>query len=246
MLGETIFSLKVGDVTLSKTIYEPGMLMGAHVHQLPYVSLVVEGRYTEHRHDAPVQLHRDMLVFHPAGEEHADCVHDVSMATVNIEYRSRRLPARFLYAKGPDVDVLTHRLLSALDAPHRNVTASIAAIDAFLLSRAPRCEPSPQMLVARSALAERDRRRSVAAIAHELDMHRAVLHRTFKATYGESLRTNAAKRRLGAAAMLLTTSSAVIAEIAAECGYYDQSHFCRQFKRWTGMSPSRYRRAFAA
>lgn len=246
MLGETIFSLQLGDVTLSKTVYEPGMVMGAHVHQLPYVSLVVAGRYTKHRRDAPCQLRRDMLVFHPAGEEHADCVHDVPLATVNIEYRSRRLPGDFLCAQGPDVDALTHRLLSALDEAQPNLIASIAAIDAFLWRRSVRNEPSARMLLARNALAQRDQRHSVAAIARDLEMHRVVLHRTFKATYGDSLRADAAKRRFAAAAMLLTTSSAAIAEIAAECGYYDQSHFCRQFKRWTGLSPSRYRLVFAA
>lgn len=245
MLGETIFSLDVGELMLSKTVYEPGMVMGAHVHELPYVSLVVAGRYTEHRRDGPCQLHREMLVFHPAGEEHADFVHDTSMATVNIEYRSKHLPLSFLRMQGPEVEALTRGVLSSVGRPESQLRQAIEAIDAFLWSRAPRAEPSEQMLLARRALLDNEKL-SVSETARELGIHRVALHRMFRRTYGESPRAGLTKRRLAAAAILLTTTSAGIAEIAAECGYYDQSHFCRQFKGLTGMSPSRYRLAFAA
>jgi len=246
MLGETAFSVQLGDVTISKTIYEPGMIMSAHVHELPYVSLVVEGRFTEHRRDAPRQLYRNMLVFHPAGEEHADCVHDVSMATVNIEYRSGRLPAEFVSAGGPGVEALTRALLSALAGPQSQMRHALSAIDAYLWRSAPRGNPPPKIALARDVLAADNRMLSVSAVARELGMHRAALARTFKRTYGESPRNGLTQRRLGKAALMLTTSVQPIIQIAAECGYYDQSHFCRQFKRATGMSPSRYRQAFAA
>ncbi len=107
MLGDSVFTLHLGDVTVSKTAYAPHMVMPAHAHDLPYVSFVVDGRYTEHRAGLPCQLHRDMLVFHPAGEVHADCVHDVSMATINVEFHRADAPGEFLYAKGATVDALT-------------------------------------------------------------------------------------------------------------------------------------------
>lgn len=33
-----------------------------------------------------------------------------------------------------------------------------------------------------------------------------------------------------------------IAHIAAESGYYDQSHFIKEFKRFTGFTPEQYRK----
>ena len=30
------------------------------------------------------------------------------------------------------------------------------------------------------------------------------------------------------------------ARVAASCGYYDQSHFVKEFKAFSGMNPSRY------
>ena len=46
-----------------------------------------------------------------------------------------------------------------------------------------------------------------------------------------------------AAARLLNTSDS-LADIAFDCGFYDQSHFTNQFRRFRGMSPARYRKAF--
>jgi len=97
------------------------------------------------------------------------------------------------------------------------------------------------MISAREALASR----GVAQVAAGLGIHRVQLHRAYKRSYGESPRADVTKRRLGSAARLLVGSAVSLATVAAECGYYDQSHFCRQFKALTGLSPSRYRAAFA-
>jgi len=100
------------------------------------------------------------------------------------------------------------------------------------------------MVRARKALHEGVRPRTVSALASELGMHRVALHRAFKRAYGESLRNDAVRDCLAAAAKLLTASDESLAGIAVSCGYFDQSHFCRQFKRYAGMAPSTYRKAF--
>jgi AraC family transcriptional regulator len=244
VLGRTLFSQEVGDVVISQTAYEAGMLMEAHAHARAYVSFVIEGRFTEHSEAAPRHLHRSMLVFHPAGEVHADCIHDQSMATLNIEYLSGELPREFFVARGNEVASLERRFFAALPASGRDLRDAIAAIRAFVRTRMEREEPAEQMIRARRALRDGVRPRAVATLASELGMHRVALHRAFKRAYGQSLRDHAASDRLAAAAKLLTVSAESIAGVAVICGYFDQSHFCRQFKRLTGMSPSAYRRAF--
>jgi AraC family transcriptional regulator len=245
VLGKTLFSQQLGEVAISQTAYEPGMLMEAHVHERAYVSFVIEGRYTEHSPEAPRHLHRRMLVFHPAGEVHADCVHDQAMATLNIEYLSGDLPQEFFAAGGSEVDTLEHRFLAALPAAGRSLLDAIAAIAAFVRMRVEGQEPSAQLVRARKALRDGVAPPTVTALASELGMHRVALHRAFKRAYGDSLRNDAARHRLAAAAKLLTGSQESVADVAVSCGYYDQSHFCRQFKRFAGMAPSAYRRAFA-
>jgi AraC family transcriptional regulator len=244
VLGTTLFSEHLGEVALSKTAYEPAMIMGAHGHEFAYASLVVEGHYAEHSTCALRHLRRGMLVFHPAGEIHADCVLDQSMATVNIEYLSGESPREFICAHGPEVDELAQSLLSALPARGRALERSLEALREFLWSNASRTAV-PQIAAAREALENAPTQAPVASLANELGMHRGRLHRAFKRAYGESPRGALTKRRATKAGDLLVETSLTIAQIAAECGYYDQSHFCRQFRHRSGMSPSRFRAIFA-
>jgi AraC-like DNA-binding protein len=41
---------------------------------------------------------------------------------------------------------------------------------------------------------------------------------------------------------LLRHSDASVTDIAFDLGYTDVAHFTRAFRRWTGVSPNRYRR----
>ena len=47
--------------------------------------------------------------------------------------------------------------------------------------------------------------------------------------------------RLDWAAAQLADSDVTLAQLAAEAGFVDQSHFTRAFKRHTGLTPGRYR-----
>ncbi len=49
--------------------------------------------------------------------------------------------------------------------------------------------------------------------------------------------------RINHARNLLATTSLTIADIALQCGFYDQSHFIRTFKRLRRQTPAQYRRA---
>lgn len=49
------------------------------------------------------------------------------------------------------------------------------------------------------------------------------------------------KTRIEAACELLRSTDKQIADVAIECGFYDQSAFTRQFKSTTGLTPGKYR-----
>ncbi|MBL8385134.1 MAG: helix-turn-helix transcriptional regulator [Burkholderiales bacterium] len=86
---------------------------------------------------------------------------------------------------------------------------------------------------------------TVRALAAEAGLPARTLQRRFAAVQ-TSFRSLVAQARLAAAARLLTTSAAAPAEVAYVCGYADQAHFTREFKRHTALTPARYRAEFAA
>jgi AraC-like DNA-binding protein len=66
--------------------------------------------------------------------------------------------------------------------------------------------------------------------------------RSFKATMGLTPHHFVINRRQDRAVELLSISSESLADIATLCGFSDQSHFCRVFKRALGLSPGTWRR----
>ncbi len=50
--------------------------------------------------------------------------------------------------------------------------------------------------------------------------------------------------RIRAASVRLTTTNDTIAAIALDCGFYDHSHFTRNFRKIMGVSPKEYRKQY--
>ena len=69
--------------------------------------------------------------------------------------------------------------------------------------------------------------------------------KSLRNAFFRALGPNAAtfKAVFDAARQLLETSSMLVADIATACGFYDQSHFIRTFKRIRRQTPAQYRRA---
>jgi two-component system response regulator YesN len=80
--------------------------------------------------------------------------------------------------------------------------------------------------------------RDVAAAAG-LSVSRA-LH-VFKKESGVSLSTFIARQRIDYAIYLMKNTDRSMADIAAECGFFDQSHFSKTFRALEGTPPLRYR-----
>ncbi len=67
--------------------------------------------------------------------------------------------------------------------------------------------------------------------------------RAFRARYGLPVGAYLRALQLDRAATRLAATDEAIADIAAQTGFYDQSHFTRVFKLRFGLTPAAYRRA---
>lgn len=86
---------------------------------------------------------------------------------------------------------------------------------------------------------------SMGELAEQIDLSVSQLQREFQRLFGLSPSRYLQEVRVGVARHLLESCDASLANIAAQCGFYDQSHFTRQFKTSMGMTPLAYRRRFA-
>lgn len=244
MLGEVEYTFDIGAVTVSKTHYRPHMYMPRHEHDLAYISIVLEGSYTKVCGTDPHKLNRAMLAFHPAGEAHADCVHGSNVSTLNFELREQVLPASFYAVQGPVEDRLCHDVLESLRGPGSSAARAIQVLVDHICAEARRAETASESLAQAMILLRPPQSRRVSAVAKQCGLHRSALHRAFRAAYGRSPREQRAHARVETAARLLAANDLLLAEIALESGFYDQSQFCRQFKQVIGMTPSAFRSRF--
>ncbi|HJC22526.1 MAG TPA: AraC family transcriptional regulator [Candidatus Eisenbergiella merdavium] len=60
--------------------------------------------------------------------------------------------------------------------------------------------------------------------------------------FGISFQNDLIRMRIDHAQTLLTTTFLSTEQIAEACGYSNSTHFFRQFKKITGVSPAKYRK----
>ncbi|KHF36589.1 Arabinose operon regulatory protein [Paenibacillus sp. P1XP2] len=81
----------------------------------------------------------------------------------------------------------------------------------------------------------------IASIAAKVGYSTSAINRIFTQAYGLSPRQYMSALMLKKSKLLLMDPELSIEAISARLGYHNIAHFSRQFKRWTGESPSRFR-----
>lgn len=84
---------------------------------------------------------------------------------------------------------------------------------------------------------------NVADLAKHTGLSPRQLERKFRAILGVSPQEFLIKTRVLAACHALRHSDAPLADIATDCGFYDQSSFTEHFRRYVGQTPREFRRS---
>jgi AraC family transcriptional regulator len=83
----------------------------------------------------------------------------------------------------------------------------------------------------------------LSGMAHELGMTPCLFARHFKAAFGTPPYAYVIARRLERARRLLSKSDLAIKAISADCGFSDQAHMTRLFRRAHGAPPAEFRKS---
>ncbi|WP_410771672.1 AraC family transcriptional regulator [Fontibacillus sp. BL9] len=87
-------------------------------------------------------------------------------------------------------------------------------------------------------------RETVAAVTQGLGYSASSCNRMFHRVYGMSPRQYLSALKLKKAKLLLMEPTLSVEEVSIRLGYKDIAHFSRQFKRWTGEPPGKFRARF--
>lgn len=152
------------------------------------------------------------------------------------ELADRQTPAEELW--GAEAVRLGERLSEARDDLSR-----IILVEAFLLARLERHAKTDVEPLVRAVWSHRGRA-TVRHLCHELGVGERRLQRTFSTALGMTPKRFAQLTRfLSACGVLANRPPRSLAEIGLACGYYDQSHFTAEFRRFSGLTPRQFSRA---
>lgn len=82
---------------------------------------------------------------------------------------------------------------------------------------------------------------SIAALAAECGISEAYFRRIFADKFGVSPKEHIIRLRLDYARRLLESGEFSVCEVASLCGYFEASHFSREFTKRVGVNPQEYK-----
>lgn len=260
LFGESLNSRTVSAFTLSERSYPPFFKTPAHSHENALFCLVLKGDYTESFGHSQRECGPRTALFHASYDPHAEHFHangghsfiveierpwieqvreEFHFPSVTSDFRAGALPAlgARLYREFRAFDAVSPLIVEGLMLEIAGETARNAA------SSGPR---KPRWLVRtedylNDRFTEPFSLPEVARIAAVHPVHLAQTFRRFNQTtvggYLRRLRVERARREL-------SETSVPIARIAVDCGFSDQSHLTRAFRREFGLTPQRFRDLF--
>lgn len=81
-------------------------------------------------------------------------------------------------------------------------------------------------------------------ICREMNISRSYLQHLYKACFGVSITTDIQYSRMEYAKHLLSSTDLTVYNVSIACGYPNDVHFMRVFKKMTGVTPSQYRKEY--
>jgi len=116
-------------------------------------------------------------------------------------------------------------------------SGSCTVLATVALKSAGKLKPWQLRTAKRMVLDHLDTGISVTELATACGLSRSHFTRMFKESTQVPPQKWMREQRIKKSKELLAASSMVLAEIALDCGFYDQAHFCRTFMKTEGMTP---------
>jgi len=83
---------------------------------------------------------------------------------------------------------------------------------------------------------------NVDIMASNVNMSRSYFQHIYREVFGISCISDVISAKIEKAKEILTESSCTVSQVAAMCGYDNEEHFMRQFKKSVGVTPTVYRK----
>jgi AraC family transcriptional regulator len=261
--GRVLRTMQVGDFVLMETIHPPGLRLARHEHRDASLNLVLTGSFVETFARRSYSCDPLTVFYKPQGESHSNRYSQATSRSVLVAFQSpaiSRLRAftsdldRLWCVRGGAAAVAMRELCGELYFPDQATPLIVEGCIWRVLGHAGRQSQGARIAgrpcwlgrVEELIRESPSEQMTLTEIAAGCGVHPAHLNKVFRRHFGLSIGRYLRHLKVEHAKQLLTNSALPLAQVAAESGFYDQSHFARVFRRAMGCAPSHFRREMCA
>lgn len=259
--GSTLNRKELNGIMMIEKNHNSGESLPVHAHENAYFCTILEGNWQKRIGDIKIDCIPQKCIYHNPFEEHSDLflnksrVFDIEIRNSTIESlignssehpnykiyfndRVNWLNAHIYYEfimNGNDSDLLFEELLINL--------LSITVKNEIKFKKEKKI---PCWLTGVKDYIDDNFSESICFnnLARQADVHPVHLVRSFKSAFNCNLGEYQRIARVKDACQKLIYTNLTLTEIANVTGFFDQSHFYRIFRKYTGMLPASYRSVF--
>lgn len=203
---------------LTETAYVPGMNLPSHSHGSSHLAILLEGSYLERTRSRSYLCLPGDAVHYAVDVQHSNLFGRKLSRCLNLEFPEGKMPEDCRQTR------------NCVPTEIR----SLIGIPGLKLGNGSWLPLARKMIDASPAT-------SLTPLAEELAVHPSHLAKAFRRAFGMSVGQYVLLRRARLGARLLIETNVPVAEIAYDCGFFDQSHFSNAFLRLTGFTPTALR-----
>ena len=248
--GITTESVRTENFTISLTNHLANSTIALHAHDKPYLCLLASGAYKEESNTSDI-ISQGEVLFRMANYEHSNSFSDKGGLCLNIEMNDYKqfmtlnelhLPINVSKQKGAiELYKLLYGLKQGLPNDIINIycyESMIAVLNMFngkgdlvwVKKVKERINDNPLETI------------SLDKLSIEFSLHPNYIVRKFKEITGSKLSEYLTKARLENSMKYLLSNEENLTAIALESGFYDQSHFIKNFKKHINTTPNHFRK----
>lgn len=253
--GEVVKTFAELDIMATMTTYWPDNFnRDQHGHRLAHFGFTLEGACIEKR-EKKYTISPGEITYYDAEEPHQAVRILQPLRRVNIElsppffenYDVSGQALRHAVTTNPDAKFLMVEILKEFREPNGFSNTAVVMSLLKMIGRSEKLQPgntAPQWVRAvQTLLRDRwDEQVSLQELSVEAGVHPVTISKYFpvyfSCTLGEYLRKLKAEKALG----LIKCPPVSLAAVGYACGFADQSHFARIFKKQTGVLPGAYQK----
>jgi len=255
-LGITKRSVDYNGVLITDTLYNKDNEFPKHSHENLYIAYVIEGNYIESTRRETKRCLPGSVVLHRIDEEHsnrsfarknrilnAEIGHDwIEKYNINYSGIEKNISRNSFQMKLIFSKLYNEYLINDSVTTLAFETGILEAFNSLLTAGNFITGSKPAWVSRADEILryEEPSKLNLTYIAAETGVHPAHISRDFRRYFHSSMSEYVRRLKVEKAGEYLSNGKFTLADISYRCGFADQSHFTRIFKKFKGITPRQY------